>query len=80
MIQICSFKYIILNGQFSKKFAYRVLVGRPEESLYVDLTIDGRIAKMDLKEAGSIAWTEFISTGITCEHSNESSGFMQRIS
>jgi hypothetical protein len=65
---------------FLKKNAYRVLVGRPEESLFVDLDIGGRITKMDFKEAGSVAWTEFISTGITCEHSNEPSGIMQGIS
>lgn len=43
-----------------KKNAYKILVGRPEESLFLDLGIDGRIAKMDLTEAGSMAWTEFI--------------------
>jgi len=45
---------------FSKKNAYKILVGRPEESLFVDLGIDGRRAKMDLTETGSMAWTEFI--------------------
>jgi len=35
-------------------------VGRPEESLFVDLGIDGRTAKMDLTEAGSMAGTESI--------------------
>jgi hypothetical protein len=41
---------------FSKKNAYKILVGRPEESLFVHVGIDGRTAK----EAGSMAWTEFI--------------------
>lgn len=45
---------------FSNKNAYKILVGRPEESLFVDLGIDGRIAKMDLTESVSMAWTEFI--------------------
>jgi hypothetical protein len=35
-------------------------VQRPEESLFVDQGIDGRIAKMDLTEAGSMALTEFV--------------------
>jgi hypothetical protein len=80
VIQICSFKYIISNVQFSKEKCIQSFGGRPEESLFVDLDIGGRITKMDYKEAGSIAWTEFISTGIICEHSNEPSGFMQGIS
>jgi len=40
---------------FPKKNAYKILVGRPKESLFVDLGIEGRIAKMDLTEAGSMA-------------------------
>jgi hypothetical protein len=34
---------------FPKKNAYKILVGRPEESLFVDLGIDGRIAKWMLQ-------------------------------
>lgn len=45
---------------FPNKNAYKILVGRPEESLFVDLGRDGRIAEMDLTESGSLAWTEFI--------------------
>jgi hypothetical protein len=45
---------------FPKKNAYKILVGRPEESFLVNLGTDGRIAKMHLKEAGSMTWTEFI--------------------
>ena len=45
---------------FPNKNAYKILVGRPEESLFVDVGIDGRIANMDRTESGSLAWTEFI--------------------
>jgi hypothetical protein len=45
---------------FPNKNAYKILVGRPEESLFVDLGIDGRSAKINLTESGSMAWTEFI--------------------